>query len=81
MNTGLTYLTIYDYTLSAAPDGGNAIVIFSDYDEALSYAIWNAKYIGDVFGTNRLVYTIYTTGPNSNGYVLAASSPVFISFD
>ena len=66
MSTGLTYVTIvnninYQVALS---------VVFNDYNEALSWSIWQANLVWEqIQEPSGLVITLYTTGPNQNGYV------------
>jgi len=70
MSTGLTWVTIID-AASAAPDFQTAPVQFSDYNEALGYALWLSNYMGNVlgYGTSRPRMAIYTTSTSNNGYV------------
>ena len=83
MSTGLTYVFHYDNN-ATVPLNVTGCQVFQDYDEAVNYAIWNATFVHNVmlYGTDNTVYwTIYTTGPNSNGYVGSAYAPVFVAFD
>ena len=78
MSTGLTYVFISDESSVAVPLNGGTFV-FSAYEEAYNHGEWLTR----IFGTgNVLIYSIYTTGPNQNGFWSnPAASPVFTPFD
>jgi hypothetical protein len=82
MSTGLTYLTIADRT-SGAPDLSSVPVVFSSYNEAREYGRWfltGATDTGEWFNT--MVITIWTSGPNDNGYyVVTGGLVVWTAFD
>ena len=80
MSTGLTWVTLYDIQGSSVPDGTGSMIVFSDYDEAKKFALWNARYAGLSYGGNQLAWTLYTSSPNDNGYILSSTSPVFTAF-
>jgi len=82
MSTGLTYVFIQDSTPSGPPAASGNFV-FSSYEEAYNYGEWWSKLQQTLFGGGVYAYvTIYTTGPNSNGYWDAnAVPPVFSPYD
>lgn len=81
MSTGLTWVTAYDNVGASEPNGGMSVMVFSDYNEAKQYTLWNAKYVGASYGSNQVVWAIYTESPNQNGYVVASATPTFVPFD
>ena len=81
MSTGLTWVSCND--LSNSLPSANYSQSFSDYNEAVDFALYNSKllYAALSSGTNELIWIIYTKSPNQNGYVYLAAAPVFTSFD
>lgn len=81
MSTGLTWLTIVDN--NDTPPTAYGFQTFNDYNEAVKYALWFAKFEQDAWGGGiGFQITIYTTSPNPNGSVNAAVvPPEFIPFD
>jgi len=80
MSSGLTYISVFDFA-SGAPDTTTSPVVFSNYDEAYAYASWFVRLANEFIGNNQRV-TIWTSGPNSNGYFLMTDGePVFYSFE
>ena len=72
MSTGLTYVSMYDYT-TGSPDQ-SWCVVFNDYSEGKEFADWQSR-----FATPSTVYVmIWTASPNQNGYY---SNGSFSSFD
>jgi len=82
MSTGLTFVSGWDYS-STAPLGANCCYTFNDYNEAVSWSLYTARSLSvNVTSNPAVFFVIYTTSPNSNGYVDATSaSPVFTPFD
>ena len=83
MSTGLTWVTAYDYD-TTIPDSVSWSQSFNDYEEAKSFALWNAKLTYDLTypAARSIYYAVYTTGPNENGYTNSnAADPVFVPFD
>lgn len=83
MSTGLTWVSFYDTNDTVAPVGGGSVVQFSDYSEAVKFAIYNAKVINNqIYGSSTIFYiVIYTQSPNLNGYVVPAASPEFVAYE
>jgi len=81
MSTGLTWVSVIDHD-NQSPDGYSWIQVFSDYDEAIAFAIWEAKLIWNEFNDQRgIKFMVYTSSPNPNGYINAASDPAFVPYD
>ncbi len=80
MSTGLTYVNIIDQ-FSSAPDVETGVTIFNSYAEAYDWADWYQRYrLSDGFPA--VVITLWTSGPNQNGYFYIATGSVFFaSFD
>ena len=83
MSSGLTYVSIYDYDTTSPPNTGGTMQVFTSYDEALSFALYQAKFVAVVLtASSGTSFAITTFSPNRNGYVLAnTASPVFTPFD
>ena len=84
MSTGLTWVALYDYENDTIPFSASWVQSFSSYEEAVEFAKYNSEciYTNIVGGNAGLVYIIWTSSPNSNGYVLASSVPaVFVPWD
>ena len=84
MSTGLTWVTLYDQDAASKPFSASWAMSFSDYNEALNFALWQAKFAYYAAGPGNayLLYTIYTTSPNNNGFINAnETTPVFIAYD
>lgn len=62
MSTGLTYLTIVDEIENSQIVFGT--YIFSSYEEAFLYGKWMVR----LFNPGFISITIWTSGPNDNGY-------------
>lgn len=69
MSTGLTYLAVYTGEFTDVVN--DATIVFNDYNEAMKYALWSAKFVYDNLGLGigNIRWAIYTTGPNANGQV------------
>jgi hypothetical protein len=82
MSTGLTWVTLWDYSGDVRPFGGVAIQQFSDYSEALAYMLYNARLMYVLDSTpNSFFYVLYTTSPNQNGFVAVNAAPFFQELD
>lgn len=78
MSTGLTYVFISDESSEAVPLNGGTF-IFSAYEEAYNHGEWLTR---NFSSSNSIVYTIYTTGPNQNGFWSNPGvTPVFTPLD
>lgn len=83
MSTGLTYVNVLDTNTAVSPTS-EGFLVFQSYQEAYKWGEWYTRLIYTrLFGVPTAVYvTIYTTGPNQNGYWPANSpSPTFVPFD
>jgi hypothetical protein len=82
MSTGLTYVNLLDTGISDNPVVGGSYV-FNSYEEARAYGDWYCRSIINGYSGVKEVYVyIYTTSPNSSGYISAAvDPPVFTVFD
>lgn len=81
MSTGLSYVTIHD-TTSGAPDVQTSPVVFNDYDEAYNWCYWYMSLVRVTTGLNNYLITLWTSGPNLNGYWSIISGTVtFTPFD
>jgi hypothetical protein len=82
MSTGLTYVFIQDSN-TANPPAASANFVFQSYEEAYNYGDWWGRVNQNFFNTGVYVFvTIYTTGPNPNGYWDCFQvPPVWYSFD
>ena len=83
MSTGLTWVAFFDWT-SVSPEVNQAPVVFSDYNEALSWAKWYMEYYRLIYAAENGPFRImvYTTGPNQSGTVALVSGSVdFIVFE
>jgi hypothetical protein len=82
MSTGLTYVYAWDKSLESLPAGGMICQEFPSYDEAVKFAIWNAKLLSAYsIAAAAVVFQIWTSGPNQNGYVDVQPTPIFNPFD
>lgn len=81
MSTGLTWVYISDYGNPGI--SGNGLITFNDYNEALDWSLYTARSLWvNVTPNPGVLFIIYTTSPNNNGYVDASSaSPSFIPYD
>jgi hypothetical protein len=81
MSTGLTWVTLLDSD-SPQPDFQTAPVQFSDYDEAKKYALYTMNTLILIGAPTLPIISIYTTSPNSKGYVYnAAGVAAFNSYE
>jgi hypothetical protein len=79
MSTGLTYINILDPNPSA-PDTESGTVIWSSYEEAYQWCDWFMRF--RIASASNVYITIWTSGPNSNGYwSVSGGEPLFTSFD
>jgi len=57
-------------------------MIFSSYQEAYDYGDWYCRAIVEWYAFPKdILVTIYTTGPNDNGWWYAAQPPFFNAYD
>ena len=81
MSTGLTWVSVWDYN-TANTFTGSVGYTFNDYNEAVDFCLYTGRSIAvNIIDPANIYFVIYTTSPNANGYVVAATIPVFVPFD
>ena len=81
MSTGLTYVSVVDFT-GGEPDGVTNSTVFASYDEAIEYVKWMANLTYAInSGPKDVYFCVWNAAGNPNGYTVANSlTPEFIPY-